>query len=290
VKEKIVLRRIKEISMRLGMNVLVDQEGFAAAKFIRICAKAELNFIRLILTEVDKVPELLLRAVAETNVRVCLLPFVIDPSKHPTLNSDELCKRYRVLSKSFNPAQVFGVTLPEGFHLITKVGAKGKWGMPKDKIRFVASALIDEIRKLKLEPVLPVRPEEIEDGWWGGLNFNTFDIELFFTQNLESRLHHEKISKIMIAEKKKYWYGKAGVVGGYIMPTYQEKFLRKIYSISTDAEYAFLWSEKANPLWEWSRDGSFIVDVMGDSLKRESLVLGGDKNLSNWKAQKRGVV
>lgn len=275
--------------MRLGMNVLVDQEGFAAAKFIRICAKAELNFIRLVLTEVNKIPDLLLKAVEETKVRICLLPSIIHPSKDFLLDEKSLCKRYHDMAKVFNPEQVFGVTLPEGFHLITKIGAKGKWGIPKDRIKFVAASLMETVRGLKMNPVLPVRPEEIEDGWWKGLNFDTFDIELFFTQNLESRLHHEKISKIMVEEKKRYWYGRAGIVGGYIMPVFQEKFLKKIYSLATDAEYAFLWSEKANPLWEWSRDGEFMVDVMSESFKRENLVLGGDKNIASWKAQKRGL-
>jgi len=279
--------------MRFGMNVKVDFSGESAARFIRTCAKADLKALRLSLAS-PRIPQPVLTALAETGAAAAWSLLRITPensqSIFETMSKADLADSFGQVA-ALAPAGSLGVILPEGLHFITRVGqGVDRCRFRKEELVVKLAAMAKAIHAHGQNVVLPCRPEDVSGQVWAPLDFDIFEIEQMLSRNLQSTLDEPRVREMLTFEKKPFWLGKAGIVGGYLMPSEQARFVRKLASLDTGADFAFLWSEPGSAKWEWSRDGEMVVDMLPEAFSaatEAAPVLGGDATTNHWKTQQR---
>lgn len=278
--------------MRFGMNVSVtDTEG--GADFIRTCDKAGLKAVRLVVTGNASL-NAEIEALVATKAKAVLSLYRIEPATAAAAsatfdvesNFQEIVELYRTRCGELPVTRSLGVNLPEGMHYILRVGkAKTKFGLLREQIIARMNTLADVIRKAGHKVVLPARIEDITGLAWHGFNCDVIDIEMMMAKRLDSdHLLQDALSKLAVP----FWFGKAGVMGGYIMPAEQSKFIRKLAGMKLGAEYAFLWSERRSPRWEWSCDGKTLVEILGEAAFAVPQVQPqGSPVVAEWKSRQR---
>jgi len=250
------------------MNV---QPSESAAAFIASCAATGINDIRLNLSDSDPADHLL-SSIRENAAKAYLVPFraKVTGDADPlfkALNSDvsAVVKRYQAIASAWAPEDLLGIALPEGLHLITRRGPS-KRGIRRDTLISMLKPCVRAIREQGHRVVMPVRIDDIQGRVWEPLDFDVYDVEMMMSPRLNRSLKDEAIRQIIDESNKEVWFGRAGRLGGYIIPAVQVKALRKLKGYTRGAEIAFLWSEASNPRFQWSKSGEWFVDTLRGSL------------------------
>ena len=179
----------------------------------------------------------------------------------------EVIANYLRLSSTFPVAQSLGLSLPIGIHLAVKSRYFAKFGLHRSQAIALLNRIAAVIRSQGHEVILPVILDDVKGGLWKGVDFDIYDIEMMLSKSVASDLAGHSLKSQLEADGKRVWLGKAGTIGGYQMPSAMVKALKRLkdYSLDSNIECAFLWSDAAVEEYHWSKDGAFLVDVMSQS-------------------------
>ncbi len=280
--------------MKLGMNVAVtaDDDG---ADFIGTCVtSANMRGLRLVaepkvdLTAAIKALKANKAKAALSVYRITQASSMADSARFMSEESfAEITRLYSEACFDLPVEQSLGVVLPEGLELIMRVGrTQSRFGVLREQLIARLNTLADVIRSAGHKVVLPSRFEDIIALTWHNFKCDIIDIEMMMSKRLDfDSSFQDSLARL----NKPFWFGRAGMMGGYIMPAEQAKFLRKLIGMQIGADYAFLWSEPGSPRWEWSKDGKFLVDILGPTIQamQTQRVLTGDPVVAGWKQRKR---
>lgn len=279
--------------MKLGMNVSVSSAG-GGVDFIKVCSKAGIKSIRLVLRDDTFIaPEV--GALADLKMKAVLSLYQIDPARAQAASEEfsseegfaKIVAHYE--DKCFElPTELsLGVNLPEGMHYIMRVGrSQSRFGLIREQVIARMNTLAEVIRKAGHKVVLPARIEDITGLAWHGFKCDIIDVEMMMSKQMDADNQlQEALAKLNVP----FWFGKAGIMGGYIMPAEQSKFLRKLVGMQIPAEIAFLWSEAGSPRWEWSQDGKFLVDILASNIAaiQTNRIPTGNPVIAGWKQRLR---
>lgn len=282
--------------MKFGMNVSVSEAG-GGVDFIKVCAKAGIKSIRLIAEDGCPITAEA-QALAEVKAKAVLSLYRITPATAMDASATftgesefaKLLALYQEKCFELPVKDSLGVNLPEGVHYIMRVGkSQSRFGVVREKLITRMNALAEVIRKAGHRVVLPARIEDITGLAWHGFKCDVIDVEMMISKQLDTDANlQDALHKLNIP----FWFGKAGIMGGYIMPAEQAKFLRKLVGMQINADIAFLWSEAGSPRWEWSKDGKFLVDILGSNIAAMQVdrVLTGNPVVAGWKQRMRAEV
>ena len=286
--------------MKFGMNILCGDDSKGAVRFVGVCAKAGMRAVRL-LVDANGSPGSMspvMEALKKSKMKAVLSLCRITPessTKDITRFNDEasfvnLNACYERRCAEFDKDVAIGVNLPEGVHLITRLpSARGPSspGVIRGTMKLRMSQLAHTIHEAGHVVVLPAQVEDIILNSWDGVFHEVLDIEMMMSPQLD---FNPDLYRVLTEMKKPFWFGKAGTVGGYVVPAEQGKLLRKLLGMRLPAEYAFLWSEPKVDRWAWSQDGEMVVDILGSTImaiENSQAVRSGDPELAKHKSRQR---
>jgi hypothetical protein len=283
--------------MKWGINIQLEEPYVENAyKFFETCAAADLKTVRLYIpesfTDYDKVIKLMTKLEMKAYITLYRAekPSPAEPMYLKFKSSvDAMCRRYHEVAQKFPMDLVIGIGLPEGVHMITKSTARAKFGLRRGEIAKALVCMAEEIKKFGHKVVMPCRIDDVQGDTWRNLPVDVYDIETMMSARMMSRMSVAEARKTIEAAGKPYWFGKLGMLGGYVLPAAQAKFIRRIQEYARLADYSFLWSDPGSDKYSWSVDGHFIVDIHQGTLRRlnRPQTNTGDPVLSDWKRQRR---
>lgn len=285
--------------MRLGMNVQVTGDGLSAMKFLGLCVKVNIPVVRLSLEGAALSTEMQ-AAMRAIDMKFYLLPLRMTPQIAAICLSDWDTWSAMIVTAYANLAfqtagddvfksDVLAIALPEDLHLITRsTNRAGAVGLRREQVRSFMAQLAKVIRAEGHKVALPLRLDDAQGKVYDGLDFDVFDLDCMLSAQSEETMSQTVVEAALDGSPKPYWYGRAGMLGGYIVPAQQLRFLRKLETLARGAEYAFLWSEEASPKWSWSQSGATVLDALPQGLRTQGvLVPTGDPAVAHWKAEQR---
>lgn len=281
--------------MKWGMNIQLEVDLSPSLDFIEACHRAGIEHLRIYIPQdvtnlaplVDKLTELNMKAYI-TLFRASK-PGPTDEVYQLFQNgSESIFERYIEILEKIPTQVILGVGLPECIHLFAKTTATSSFGIRRSEITKIVCRIAEIIRSKDVRVIFPMRADDVHGGVWDHCDFDVYDIESMFSAKVLQVFKADEAKKA-IKKDRPYWLGKSGVLGGYMMPAMQAKFLRKIQSYAEGAEYSFLWSEKGTKKFHWSVDGEFAVDLLSNSLRELNAERRrrGDPTLAHWKSQRR---
>jgi hypothetical protein len=255
------------------------------AKFIQMCKGAGIEHVKLHVNEtpVGKC----IMTLHELGMKAYMSVHRVDNRDIP--DWEKLREKYEAVCFEIDPSNCLGIALPENVHMVTRVGARSNFGVKRSLLAAQLNLISQVIRKHGHKVIFPMRIDDIQGDVWSQVDFDIFDLETMLSPVVNKVVEETLINAVTGIIKKPYWFGKAGQLGGNILPAQQAKMLRRLKRFAKGAEYAFLWSESANERFHWSQDGKFIIDVLREAVKplNMSKPMGGDPKVSRYKDQKR---
>jgi len=250
------------------MNIDTRDEAFS---FIDSCCRIGLKFLKLNFNNDWSTLRSFLLKLKQNEIEAYVSPFIFrDVANQDTLfqqienDRSFLLKAYREIASLIPKENCLGISLPQNTHLITRVG-KSKVGIRREEMRDILSEISTEIKRHGHTVVFPMRLDDVQGNVWGSVPFDIYDIETMLSHKLAEVT---KSKTFQSGLDKPLWFGKAGQLGGSVIPLHQAKVLRRVkeYAEKSNALYAFLWSEKVCERHHWTVDGRFVVDVLSQVL------------------------
>lgn len=264
--------------MKLGMNVRL---GERTSEFISVCHKAGINDIRLLL-DFNSLP-LLQEAcdfIALKGMSMAVSPSCVDAKEIPEDAAEyflQMSSLYAAVCETLPVARSLGVTLPVYAGLIDS---------PPTVLKSLMADLSLRVKDSGHRVVMPMQFDDLIENAWNSVYFDIVDIDMMLTPALD---FNAKLERALAKIDKPFWFGKAGVVGGYSMPSEQIKTLSKLFGSDLGASHAFMWSKPRDPRWQWSQDGVAVIDMLAASINQlqTKRIPDGDPVLQSHKARTR---
>jgi len=247
--------------MKWGMNIkLGDIERDIA--FISKCNDAGIKFVKLIAHDVSSCAKVLDK-IKELDMKAYVSVSAFD-QKAPDWKA--LRSRYTAFCFDIDADACLGVALPQNAHAITRAGARSIGGIRRDEVSANLNLLSIIIKKAGIDVVLPVTLDEIQGAVWDKVDFDVYDIDNMMSP-VVNRATETILANTLKGVRRRYWFGRAGQLGGNVMPVQTGRMLRRLRQCSEGVEYAFLWSEKADDRFHWSVNGEFMIDMVKGEVK-----------------------
>ena len=253
--------------MKMGINVSLDENIRDIKKYLKSIKAAGINDIRMSIpssVDPDKINNIS-KEIEGHEMKAYVTLFEVNSSGESEMfkaiseNCQVIVKRYEQVLEALVPDTVYAVGLIGNIHLLVKSGNLSKFGLKKSYVADVLNKISKAISDKGFKVAFPMRIDDVgRKVWEGQVPFDVYDIEMMLNPKTIPIAH--KLDKPLI-------FGRAGVLGGYVMPASQVKALRELRELGKDiADVAYLWSDKKHEKFKWSRDGKMVVDILGRKL------------------------